>query len=152
MDFRPDTGCRIIRQMNCRIRASGGGRIPDIRPDIWFLVVMCCFSYLLLPRNKCKKCQIGTLLYIFFFIHVLLFSRYIKGQIKVDGNGNYFYVKNNQISGRTIRQNGRIPDIRRICRISDIRPDIRQKQTGCRISGPTLIRMFIDGLSMAWMD
>ena len=39
MDFRPDTGYRIIRQMNCRIRISGrisgGGRIPDIRPDIY---------------------------------------------------------------------------------------------------------------------
>ena len=48
-----------------------------------------------------------------------------------------FFVKNNKISGRIIRQNGRIPDIRQK---NNWIPDIQQKSISGRIiSGRTLI-------------
>ena len=63
----------------------------------------------------------------YFYIQVpFLSSKIWRDKTKVDGMGkSSIFVQNNRISGRIIRQNGRIPDIRWICRIPDIRPDIR---------------------------
>ena len=94
--------CRILRQINCRIRISGrissGGRISVFSQDI--------------ENNSIFWVSILQQ-YWHFFIQVPFLSIKIwNDETKVDGNvKSLIFVLNNQISGQIIRLNDRIPNI-----------------------------------------